>query len=122
MMILKSDGAVISTDARCIQNIIGQMRGLMFKRHIGDNYALIFYFKKKRIVDLHMLFVPFSIDVLLLDGDLVIMDTATLRPWVGYYKSKKKGTYVVEMKAGVVVRCGLKVGDRVCFAMQNLHI
>lgn len=112
MMILKSDGAVIVTDARCIRNIIGQMRGLMFKRCIGENYALIFYFKKKRIIDLHMVFVPFAIDVLLLDEDLEIMDTARLRPWIGYYKSKRKGAYVVEMKAGAVERCGLKVGDR----------
>ncbi len=116
MIILKSDGAIISTDARCINNIIGQMRGLMFKRDIDDNYALIFYFKKKRIVDLHMVFVPFAIDVLLLDEDLEIMDMARLRPWVGYYKSKRKGAYVVEMKAGAVERCGLKVGDRVRFA------
>lgn len=112
MIILKSDGEVISKDAKYINNIIGQMRGLMFKRNIDENYALIFYFKKKRIVDLHMVFVPFAIDVLLLDEDLEIMDTAKLRPWVGYYKSKRKGTYVVEMKAGAVERCGLKVGDR----------
>ncbi|MCK5661458.1 MAG: DUF192 domain-containing protein [Methanosarcinales archaeon] len=89
------------------------MRGLMFKRDIAENYALIFYFRKKRVVDLHMVFVPFAIDVLLLDEDLEIMDIARLRPWVGCYKSKKKGTYIVEMKAGAVERCGLNVGDRV---------
>lgn len=59
-----------------------------------------------------MVFVPFPIDVLLLDKDMRILDTRHLRAWVGLLNSKFEVSYVVELPTGTVDRCKLKKGQK----------
>jgi len=68
-------------------------RGLMFSKKKN----LIFILDQERIVGLHMVFVFFTIDVLFLDKNKKIIEIKkNLKPF-GFYISKKKAKYVVEM-------------------------
>jgi uncharacterized membrane protein (UPF0127 family) len=59
-----------------------QARGLMFRRSVPEDYALVFRFEEVDSRSLHMLFVPFAIDaVWLVDGE--VTNVKRLRPWIG---------------------------------------
>lgn len=63
-------------------SLVSQMRGLMFRRSIPDDFGLLFRFDTAESRSLHMLFVPFAIDaVWLVDGE--VTKVKRLRPWVG---------------------------------------
>ena len=82
-MILKSNGKTIASDVEFAKTFFSQSRGLMFKRDIPYDYALVFVFDKSKKASVHMLFVRFPIDVLFLDCDKTIIKATTLKPWIG---------------------------------------
>ncbi len=111
-MLLKANGsAIIASDVEFARTLLSQTRGLMFRRSIPDDFAMIFEFSKLQKVSLHMLFVPFPIDVLFLDEQCRISSTCTLRPWIGLGYSGRKIRYVIEMPEGSISKNDLKVGD-----------
>ncbi|MEA5387772.1 DUF192 domain-containing protein [Haloarculaceae archaeon H-GB11] len=62
---------VLATQGDLADTVLSQTRGLMFRRSIPDDYALVFRFDDADRRFVHMLFVPFPIDVLWLrDGDV----------------------------------------------------
>jgi len=115
MMILKSTGKCIASDVEFAQNVLSQTKGLMFKKSIPDNYALVFVLAKSRVVSIHMLFVRFSTDVLFLDENKRIVKTAQLRPWIGLTSSSEKIKYIIEIPAGGIEKHGLDVGEYLSF-------
>ncbi|GAA0212258.1 DUF192 domain-containing protein [Halobacterium noricense] len=73
---------VLATDVDVADSFRSQARGLMFRRSVPDDYALVFPFEEADSRSLHMLFVPFAIDALwLVDGE--VTKAKRLRPWVG---------------------------------------
>ncbi|MFC6787301.1 DUF192 domain-containing protein [Halobaculum halobium] len=64
------------------ESFVSQARGLMFRRSVPDDYALVFRFDGTDSRSLHMLFVPFAIDAVWLVGREVTK-VKRLRPWVG---------------------------------------
>lgn len=108
----KGDGTVIATRIEFADNLLKQMAGLMFRKVIPDSYAMIFdmYFEQR--ISIHMLFVPFPIDLAFLDRDHKIVDTrCRMKPWIGMAFSRKPARYAVEMPAGTIDRFGLKEGE-----------
>ncbi|MEA1984637.1 MAG: DUF192 domain-containing protein [Euryarchaeota archaeon] len=97
------------------RSLIGQVRGLMFRRELPDGHALVFVFPSSRKVSLHMLFVPFPIEVLFLDANKRIVKSAYLRAWTGLATSGEEAKYVIEMPAGVIHEHHLSVGDQILF-------
>lgn len=114
-MILKSNGKTIASDVEFAKTLFSQSRGLMFKRDISDNYALVFVFRKPKKASVHMLFVRFPIDVLFLDNDKTIIKAATLKPWIGISSSEKEAKYIIEMKQHKLSEHGLVEGDQLFF-------
>ena len=115
MMILKSDGKAIASDVEFAKSLVSQTRGLMFRKKISDDYALVFVLAKPRLISIHMLFVRFPIDVLFLDENKRIVKTARLRPWTGLASSSEKIKYMIEMPEGSIQKNGLVVGERLTF-------
>jgi len=115
MMILKSTGKTIATDVGFAKGVLSQLKGLMFKKSIPDNYALVFVLAKSRVVSIHMLFVRFPIDVLFLDENKRIVKTAQLRPWTGRASSTERVKYIIEIPAGGIEKHGLDVGGYLSF-------
>jgi uncharacterized protein len=87
-----------------------QCRGLMFTK---TPRTLFFHFRAPSVVRLHMMFVFFPIDVVLLDAAGTVLEIKeTLLPW-HFYTSTQKAVCAVECEAGTVRHLGLNVSDLV---------
>ncbi len=116
-MILKSNGKSIATDVEFACSMPSQILGLMFRKNIPDDYALIFVLKKKSKTSLHMLFVNFPIDAIFLDENKEVVKASNLRSWVGRCSSGSKVKYIVETNPGTIEKNGIKAGD--IFSFEN---
>ncbi len=75
--------------------------------------TLIFDFEKAEEIHLHMCFVFFSIDVLLLNKNKKIVEIRkNFKPFT-FYSSKRQARYVVELPTGHKYK--FKIGDKVEF-------
>jgi uncharacterized membrane protein (UPF0127 family) len=88
--------------------VISKGRGLMFRRSIPDDYALVFPFRGTSARALHMVFVPFDVDaVWLVDGE--VRDVAQLSAWTGH--GRARADTVIELPAGAAD--AVETGDRI---------
>lgn len=87
----------LAADVDVADSLFEQARGLMFRRSVPDDYALVFRFDRPKPRSLHMLFVPFAIDALWLVGSEVV-HRKRLRPFVGV--GRGRADTVVELPAG----------------------
>ncbi len=98
----------LASDVDVADGIVSQGLGLMFRRSISDDYALVFPFSGVSKRGLHMVFVPFDIDAIwLLNG--TVEATKRLRAWRGY--GRAKADTVIELPAGAA--SGVSPGDAV---------
>lgn len=98
----------LATDVEVADSLLGKARGLMFRRSIPDEYALVFPFGRPVTRGLHMVCVPFDIDaVWLVDGRVECVKR--LRAWWGH--GRARGDTVLELPAGTAE--GVDVGDPV---------
>lgn len=96
------------------RGIFEQTLGLMFRRNIPADYAMIFVLKEPSPVNIHMLFVFFPIDVIFLNSEKKITGLSYLKPWAGY-KSMKDIRYIIEMKKGSIEKNKFSVGEQMDF-------
>lgn len=107
-MIRTEDGEVVARDHGVADSFLSRARGMMFRRSFPEGEALVFEFSSERRVGIHMLFVAFSLDVVFLDKDGVVVSVRTLRPWIGY--ASESAATVVELPEGAAE--GVEEGDR----------
>lgn len=104
---------IVGKNARVLGGILPKFIGLMFSKKTGN--ALIFRFKKERIISLHMLFVFYPIDVLFLGKNMAVVDKKeNFRPF-SFYSSKKMAMYAVELPEGAIKKTKTEAGDRIVF-------
>ena len=102
------ESRLLASDVDVARSALEQGRGLMFRRSIPDDYALVFPFESPDIRWLHMLFVPFTIDALwLVDGE--VRKAKRLAPFVGL--GRGRADTVIELPAGTADE--VAVGDEV---------
>ncbi|WP_106388659.1 DUF192 domain-containing protein [Halorubrum aethiopicum] len=102
------EARTLASDVDVARSRLGQARGLMFRRSIPDDYALVFPFEEVGTRWLHMLFVPFAIDAIwIVDGE--VTRVKRLAPFVGL--GRGEADTVVELPAGAAD--GVAVGDEV---------
>jgi uncharacterized membrane protein (UPF0127 family) len=109
-LIHESDGErrTLAADVETADSFLSRARGLMFRRSIPDDYALVFRFGGVDSRDVHMVFVPFALDVLWLrDGE--VQRKERLSPWTGL--AEAEADTLVELPAGAAD--GVAVGDAV---------
>ncbi|MFB6105528.1 MAG: DUF192 domain-containing protein [Halobacteriaceae archaeon] len=88
---------VLATRVERAESLLAQARGLMFRRSVPADYALVFPFEEVGRRSVHMLFVPFALDVLwLVDGRVERVET--LSPWRGL--AAARADTLVELPAG----------------------
>ena len=107
-LIHEPSGAVLASDVETADSLLAQSRGLMFRRSVPDDYAMVFRFDGAGRQSLHMVCVPFPIDALWL-RDGAVTKHSRLRPWVGF--GWGAADTVVELPAGAAD--GVEAGDRV---------
>jgi len=96
----------LANDVELAETTFEQGRGLMFRRSIPEDYALVFPFKKAKPRTLHMIGVPFAIDsVWTVDGEVTHLKR--LAPMVGL--GRGSADCIVELPAGAAE--GVAVGD-----------
>lgn len=88
---------VLASDVDVADSILGKTRGLMFRTGVPAGYAMVFEFGRAKPRTFHMLFVPFSIDVVWLVEEEVTA-VSRLRPWIGL--GRATGDTVIELPAG----------------------
>ena len=112
-LIRESDGAqeTLATEVETADSFLSQAKGLMFRRSIPDDYALVFEFDGVASRDVHMVFVPFALDVLWLRSGEV-QRKERLSPWTGL--AKAEADRLVELPAGAADE--VAVGDEVRLA------
>ncbi|WP_136603450.1 DUF192 domain-containing protein [Salinigranum halophilum] len=98
----------LATRVEVAESRVAQARGLMFRRSVPDQYALVFPFDGVGSRSLHMVFVPFSIDAVWLDG-AEVTKVERLRAWTGL--GWGRADCVVELPAGAAA--DVAVGDRI---------
>jgi len=103
---------VIADTYKPCRNVFSKSMGQMFRWKIEP---MIFFFSSERVIPLHMLFVFFPIDVLLLDsGKNVVEIEQDFRPFT-FYTPKHKAKYVVELPMGTVIEKKISLGDQLEF-------
>lgn len=107
---------VLATDVAVADGPLSRARGLMFRRSVPDDYALVFRFDGQARRRLHMLFVPFDIDAVWL-ADEIVQRVATLSAWTG--QGSAVADTVVELSAGAAA--GVESGDRVRIESSATH-
>ncbi len=99
--------AVLAATIEFADSLWSQTRGLMFRRSIPDDYALVFEFGTARTRDVHMLFVRFPIDVVWTVDDIV-QRVDQLRPWRSF--ARDRADRIIELPAGTAA--AVEPGDR----------
>jgi len=107
--VLKYKGSVIAKNIEFAGSLASKIKGMMFRKSIPDDYAMIFTFERPASIDVHMLFVFFPLDIIFLDKDKKISGYARLKPWLGY-KAMKNIMYIIEMKAGTIEKYSISIG------------
>ena len=104
-----TDGTrILATDVEVADGIVSQGIGLMFRRSIPDDFALVFPFSDVSKRGLHMAFVPFDIDAIWL-VDEEVRATNRLSAWTGC--GRAEADTVIELPAGSAT--AVSVGDTV---------
>lgn len=88
---------MLASEVETADSLVSQGIGLMFRRSIPDDFALVFRFDRQKQRSLHMVFVPFAIDALWL-ADGVVQQVRTLPPWTGH--GRAVADTVVELPVG----------------------
>ncbi|GAA0244647.1 DUF192 domain-containing protein [Haladaptatus pallidirubidus] len=104
----ESDGKSqpLAENVETADSFLSQARGLMFRRSIPDDYALAFRFDDAASRDVHMVFVPFALDVIWTYGGEV-QQVERLSAWTGLAKANT----LFELPAGRA--SDVTVGDSV---------
>lgn len=104
-------GQVEIGQAELVTSRLGQARGLMLSRQRN----LIFVLPRERSLIMHMLFVFYPIDVVLLNSRQEIVE---LKPGFlpfAFYRLKSKARYVLELENSAIEKLCLKLGDKISF-------
>jgi uncharacterized membrane protein (UPF0127 family) len=102
----KNKQNIISQEGQVANTFFKRLVGLMFKKSIGPEYALIFY----NATSIHTFFMRFPIDIIFLDkNNQIIRISQALKPWRMVFCSHSKVT--IELPAHKTKENSSKVGD-----------
>ncbi|MFB6077599.1 MAG: DUF192 domain-containing protein [Halarchaeum sp.] len=102
------NGETLASDVETADSFLSRARGLMFRRSVPSDYALVFEFDGAAERDVHMVFVPFDLDVLWVENGEV-QRVETLSSWTGL--ASARADRLVELPAGAAA--DVRVGDTV---------
>lgn len=98
----------LASDVHAANGVVARGLGLMFRRNLPDEYALLFPFSTASPAQLHMVGVPFDIDAIWLVNDRV-QSVKRLSAWTGH--GSESADVVIELPAGAASE--VSVGDQV---------
>ncbi|MBE2900044.1 DUF192 domain-containing protein [Methanothermobacter thermautotrophicus] len=109
-VINKTRGTTLGA-VRFARTFMSRFRGLMLRRDVETGLVLEIPEGRGRYGSgIHMFFMLVPLDILFLDGDMRVVDTATLRPWQ-LYNPAEPAKYVIELREGSIRESKTEVGD-----------
>ncbi len=96
------------------KSFLSRAFGLMLRFNVKDE-AHVFFFKKEKIIPLHMIFVFTPIDVLFLNKQKKVVETKSLLTPFTFYKPSAKAIYVVELPPKTIPRHNIIIRDQLKF-------
>ena len=102
----------ILAKAKVAKTAFSQMLGLMFSAPLQDGEGLLLIREKESILQssIHLLFVFYSIDVLWLDKQKIVVDKRkNVKPFTLFVKPRKAAMYILELSKGASK--GVNIGD-----------
>ena len=111
-----TSGKIILSRVDWCKGFSSRLRGLMFRRALGDDEGLVLDEKVESVLAtaIHMLFVFFPIAAIWLDDDLRVVDKTLARPFRLYYAPRRPARYVLEGPPALLEQ--VAVGDRLDIA------
>ncbi len=107
MITHKTTQTTISNEEIHCNSFFSQARGLMFRK----KQNLIMTFNEEKKVSLHMFFVFYPIDILILNKNKEIVEIKrNFKPFT-FWNSKEKGKYVIEL----AFPGEYKIGEKILF-------
>ena len=100
-------------NAELCDDILSKFVGLMLSKN--KYRCLIFKFNGEKIISLHMFFVFYTIDVLFLNKNKIVVDKKENFKSFTFYKSRKKAMYAVELPSGIIKKTKTEIGDKIKF-------
>ena len=104
--ILNAGNKILLDDARMADSRLKRLIGLMFRKSIPDNQALIFY----RAGEIHTFFMLMPIDIIFLDKSMEVIKLRENVPPMRIVFCRKS-FYTIECAAGLSAAKGIKEGD-----------
>ena len=108
---------IIAKNAKLCRNIFSHALGLMFAI---KPKALVFIFKKEKIIPLHMIFVFYPIDVLFLNKNKIVVEMKENFKPFSFYNPKNKAKYIIELPERAIKKSNTKIKDKIEFSMEKI--
>ena len=114
-LINTQSGAVTLEHVRWCSSFLCKLRGLMFRRSLGDGEGLLMVEPAagRLSTSIHMFFMAFSIATIWLDREMTVVDKVLAKPWRPFYMSAKAAKYTLEAAPEVLDR--VEIGDQLTF-------
>lgn len=112
----RQDGTALPLRVRLCDTFLCRLRGLTFRRSWPQDEGLLFVesVESRMATSIHMFFVFFSIAVVWLDRDQVVVDKTLARPFRPYYAPQAPAQFFVEGHPSLLER--VSIGHRLEFA------
>jgi len=106
---IKGRDECLASEVECANGFFARTLGLMLRSSIPEGYAMLIPLSSSK-GSIHMLFMRFPIDLLLLDGNWRVMSIHTLKPWrdVVFFEGAH---WAVEMREGQASAHSVERGD-----------
>ena len=115
-MEIVNKGILLADDVKFNDDIFSKTRGLMFSRPLKKGQALVLVADHESVMEttIHMMFVFFSIDVVWLDQNKVVVDMRkNVWSFTPLITPRKPAKYVVELPKNTLHH--IKIGDQFQF-------
>jgi uncharacterized protein len=115
MITNETKAKVLAKEVIVCDNIVSSMRGLMFRKELQKGQSLLIDLHKDRNAGIHMFFVNFPIDVIWLNSEKRVVDTAEdVKPFT-LKNPKKFARYIIELPKGILKEKPVSFRDRFTF-------
>jgi uncharacterized membrane protein (UPF0127 family) len=101
--------------AEYCQSFFCQLRGLMFRKDLPDNYGLLLVQNSESRINssIHMMFMRMDLAVIWINNDCLVVDQVLARRWKLAYLPKTAARYVLETDVSRLA--DYQIGDKVRF-------
>ena len=116
----QTDSIIASLDIEIADNDYETETGLMYRKGMDDDQGMLFVFPDQAMHSFYMKNTEFPLDIIFIKNDMTItslQENAQPLSETGL-SSQVPVQYVLELKAGLVERWGLKVGDSISYSKE----